>query len=542
MCDLDQQGIADVVAVAVVDLLETVQIDEEQRCGLHLVGIRAEAQLQAFVERLAVAQAGEGVAVGQVVQLLLVGHLFGDVVEDAAMADELAGAAAHRRQMRLEMAVAAVGGAQDRVQRAAARAVRRRQKFVQTVRVVALAEQFLQAAFAQSVGRAGEQFAQCPVAAGEATGAVDFEIAVADVVENGLVAVLALRQAFQHVVQVAGELAEFVVAQGAELGPRRVRADAFHLVVQAADAAQNPAVQSDVNQHDGDCRHAAGEQEEEAHGVMPLKVEGARRADAQSDFGLVEPVVEQQVDMFLVAAHQLARAELHGGACQVLLAGYRLHVAAPGLGRYHAQLAADETLQAVNTLRDEEAPGDGVSHRRCRTQDVADRAAHQHHRNAADADQLCGAGVCRVLHLQQAEMDAALDDVGTQLLLPGVDAIREQLVHVGHGPVFADDPAAGVEIQQEVEVLIADLLAIVIGRSRQAAVGVLDRPVGLLGKRVAAQYVEAAADEAVDLQREVVRLVDQLAFVVAVEARQQQGVGQGIDDQQGRQHERNRKA
>ncbi|MCY1553220.1 hypothetical protein D9M68_896830 [compost metagenome] len=104
-----------------------------------------------------------------------------------------------------------------------------------------------------------EQLAQGAVATLEMTYPVDLEIAVADAVEDRPVTVFALCQPFQHVVQVAGELAQLVVAQGGELRLRGFRADAVHFMVQAMYATQNPAIQPNVHQHDGDGRHASGQ-------------------------------------------------------------------------------------------------------------------------------------------------------------------------------------------------------------------------------------------------------------------------------------------
>ncbi|MNO10355.1 hypothetical protein D3C81_2341640 [compost metagenome] len=46
--------------------------------------------LQLLVEGLAIAQVGQSIAVGQVDQLVLIGHLFADIAHDAAVADDLA--------------------------------------------------------------------------------------------------------------------------------------------------------------------------------------------------------------------------------------------------------------------------------------------------------------------------------------------------------------------------------------------------------------------------------------------------------------------
>lgn len=81
-----QEGVADIVAEAVVDLLEAVQVQVQQR-QFASAGAGAKQRLaELFVEGLAVAQAGQRVAVGHFQQLLLVGDLVADVADDAAVA------------------------------------------------------------------------------------------------------------------------------------------------------------------------------------------------------------------------------------------------------------------------------------------------------------------------------------------------------------------------------------------------------------------------------------------------------------------------
>ncbi|MOA17238.1 hypothetical protein D3C78_1374890 [compost metagenome] len=73
--------------------------------------------LQLFLEGLAVAQAGERVAVGHVQQLALVGHLLADVAQDAAKAgDSLAALAEDHREGRLEPAQVAIVALQRRAE------------------------------------------------------------------------------------------------------------------------------------------------------------------------------------------------------------------------------------------------------------------------------------------------------------------------------------------------------------------------------------------------------------------------------------------
>ncbi|MCY1308246.1 hypothetical protein D9M70_582380 [compost metagenome] len=86
----DQQAIADLVAVAVVDFLEVVEVEEQHGGGFRTGPGCRNVPLQLLVEGLAIAQAGQSIAVGQVDQLVLIGHLFADIAHDAAVADDLA--------------------------------------------------------------------------------------------------------------------------------------------------------------------------------------------------------------------------------------------------------------------------------------------------------------------------------------------------------------------------------------------------------------------------------------------------------------------
>ncbi|MCY1402689.1 hypothetical protein D9M71_178430 [compost metagenome] len=226
---------------------------------MHVAVRLTDVQLQVFGERLAVAQPGEGVAVGHVQQLFLVGHLLGDVVQDAAETDDLARTAVHHRKMRFAVAEAAIQAAHHRAQHVGSLRLRGGQQAAQLEHVIRVGEQVEQRMARHHAIAKAEQLAQGAVAAAQAACLVDLEIAVADAVQDRPSPVLALRQALQHVVQVVGELADLVVAQGGELRLRGFRADAVHFMVQAMYATQNPAIQPNVHQHDGDGRHASGQ-------------------------------------------------------------------------------------------------------------------------------------------------------------------------------------------------------------------------------------------------------------------------------------------
>ena len=86
--DLAKQGIADRMAERVVDVLEPIEVDHEQRAALFAVGGVA----QRFVERLphhrAVGQAGQRIEPGEARNLALRAALLGQVGADAAKAEE----------------------------------------------------------------------------------------------------------------------------------------------------------------------------------------------------------------------------------------------------------------------------------------------------------------------------------------------------------------------------------------------------------------------------------------------------------------------
>ena len=73
MCssDLHQQLVARGVAVAVVDRLEVVQVQVQQRSVVAPAAALAQRQAQPVLEQAAVGQPGEGVHVGQLTHLLL---------------------------------------------------------------------------------------------------------------------------------------------------------------------------------------------------------------------------------------------------------------------------------------------------------------------------------------------------------------------------------------------------------------------------------------------------------------------------------------
>ncbi len=92
----DQQGIARAMAVAVVDGLEFVEVEEHHRAsGLLAIGFEHGAR-QFLLETVPVVEPGQRIALGQIHQLVGGLALAGDVFVNPQMADEAAFAVTHR--------------------------------------------------------------------------------------------------------------------------------------------------------------------------------------------------------------------------------------------------------------------------------------------------------------------------------------------------------------------------------------------------------------------------------------------------------------
>ncbi|EXI73206.1 MAG: hypothetical protein AW07_02820 [Candidatus Accumulibacter sp. SK-11] len=91
--DAAQQAVADIVAEGVVDQLETVEVEEEDRCPLLRAPRATDRVADAFVEQAAVRQAGQRIVVREEVDVVLRALALGDVVEAADVVCDLALAA-----------------------------------------------------------------------------------------------------------------------------------------------------------------------------------------------------------------------------------------------------------------------------------------------------------------------------------------------------------------------------------------------------------------------------------------------------------------
>ena len=88
--DLAKQSVADRVAERVVDVLEAIEIDEEQRAALLPAGGIAQRLVERLAHQRAVRQAGEGIEPCQPRDFLLGTALLGEVGADAPEAQESA--------------------------------------------------------------------------------------------------------------------------------------------------------------------------------------------------------------------------------------------------------------------------------------------------------------------------------------------------------------------------------------------------------------------------------------------------------------------
>ena len=88
--DLAQQRVADRVAERVVDVLEAVEIDQEQRAALLAAGGIAQRLVERLAHQRAVGQAGQRIEAGEAADFLLRAALLGEVGADPAEAEEAA--------------------------------------------------------------------------------------------------------------------------------------------------------------------------------------------------------------------------------------------------------------------------------------------------------------------------------------------------------------------------------------------------------------------------------------------------------------------
>ena len=92
----DQQGVAGAVAEGVVDVLELVEVEEQQRHASAPPLSAGQHAGQLLLEAVPVVQPGERIALGQIQDLIGRLALARDVLEQPEVADQLVGCVAHR--------------------------------------------------------------------------------------------------------------------------------------------------------------------------------------------------------------------------------------------------------------------------------------------------------------------------------------------------------------------------------------------------------------------------------------------------------------
>ncbi|MNM89275.1 hypothetical protein D3C81_1015040 [compost metagenome] len=160
-----------------------------------------------FVECLAITEAGEGVLVGQAEQLVLVGQLTADIAQDAPDAGEFAVLAGDDRHQGFQVHLGPVRAGERCGEAQVGFAGKRAFLQLPAALQVLSAEQQADGLADQFLGAIADHLAERRVDHQEVAGGVHLDIAVADRVEDGLVACFAPLQAFDHAVEFAAELA-----------------------------------------------------------------------------------------------------------------------------------------------------------------------------------------------------------------------------------------------------------------------------------------------------------------------------------------------
>ena len=88
--DLAKERVTDRVAEGIVDVLEPVEVDQEQRAALAAVGGVAQRLVECLAHQRAIGQAGQGIEAGETADLLFGAALLGKVGADSAEAEETA--------------------------------------------------------------------------------------------------------------------------------------------------------------------------------------------------------------------------------------------------------------------------------------------------------------------------------------------------------------------------------------------------------------------------------------------------------------------
>ncbi|MNP17814.1 hypothetical protein D3C76_1102580 [compost metagenome] len=124
---------------------------------------------------------------------------------------------------------------------------------------------------------------------------------------------------------------------------------------------------------------------------------------------------------------ELAGSHMEIGVAQVHVPRNQRPVQLFAARRQEAQVAADEALEQRLAMQAEEAAGYRIARRRGGARAIADRAAHQHGRNALDQQHLCGGMARAGMRLQQAEVLRVTENGAAQLVPRGLGGAAAQL-------------------------------------------------------------------------------------------------------------------
>ncbi|MNZ60979.1 hypothetical protein D3C78_790600 [compost metagenome] len=388
---------------------------------------------------------------------------------------------------------------------------------------VLFAEQQADVLADQLLGAIADHLAEGCVDHQEVAGGVHLDITVADCVEDGLVAGLALLQAFDHVVEFAAELAQFARASFAQALQVRVMADGAGFPVQALQRADDPEFEDEITHRQRRQDHRQRFAEEQPDGLLALLVDLAGQGDLEAELRFAQGVEEHHVDLPPGVVEHLAFVEHHPAVQS------RNGKRAPGAvqlgGREHAHVRPDLQLIGLQALVVEQHASDQGAVRIELAAVVADRVAEQHDWRATDHQQL-GESRGALLEIQRADPFGALHDGLFQtavILRPWPHG--NPLLRVGQIPFLGDHLAIGIEVEDEVETEMLEhvdlevFVDVILGR-------VVDELVAFVPPGIDADEVQVAfalVDQAVV---EDAHLVIEALAVHAVVAAEEYPVGQ----------------
>lgn len=381
----------------------------------------------------------------------------------------------------------------------------------------------------QRFARLAEQLAERGVDGEDHAVDVHFEVAVAHRLEDRPVARLAVFQALEHLVHLARQLSQLVVAEVAQAYRVGVASDFGDLPVEPLDTAQDPQLQGQVADQESAQRDQQGGAEEEVDGLLALDVEQAFLGDVEAQLRLAAGTQVLHRDLLDMFADEPPWAEQGLVVGTAAAAAQRLPGGVGGDVGHRLQVGLHLFAEVGQAFPVEEVAGEDRALRRRATLVVADRHADQQGRQVVDQQQLAQAVVGASAKVQRAEADGAL----LQRLEQGLVARRggaeeHALVGRGRGPLLQLQVTPVVEEQDEVETQVVEHLVVEVFLF-EGLVGALDEVVAGIPPSVGANDVQVA------LQLEVQPVVQdggallQALLVLSVETAQQDAFRQEPD-------------